>query len=170
MKTKTSLCSLCFLLLISCPLFAQLPQPVPADDTRAYFEVLRSRFDADKITTINEVLKLTPAEEEKFWPIYRAYEQELAAIADRKLQLFREFLSYHKTGTLTDERARVLAQNWLKNVQQRTDLWKKYHHKISNAVSPTRAAQFLQLENQIALFIDLSIASEMPAIGSKPKP
>jgi hypothetical protein len=50
-------------------------------------------------------------------------------------------------------------------VQDRLSLWKKYQKKISKAVSPMRAAQFLQVEHQMALFIDLSIASEMPVLG-----
>ena len=44
-------------------------------------------------------------------------------------------------------------------------VFKKYHRKISKAVSTIRAAQFLQVENQMARFVDMSIASEMPASG-----
>jgi hypothetical protein len=58
-----------------------------------------------------------------------------------------------------------MADKWLKNIQARLDLWKKYHRKISQAVSPTRGAQFLQVENQMALFVDIGIASEMPQIA-----
>ena len=46
------------------------------------------------------------------------------------------------------------------------DLWKKYHQQVSDAVSPIRAAEFLQVENQMAIFIDLNLASEMPLVGS----
>jgi hypothetical protein len=63
-----------------------------------------------------------------------------------------------------------MAAQWLQNSQARLDLWKKYNLKISRAVSPIRAAQFLQVENQVALFVDMSIASEMPEIApSKPQ-
>ena len=46
------------------------------------------------------------------------------------------------------------------------NLLERYHKQISNAVSPIRAAQFLQVENQMALLIDLNIAAEMPAVGA----
>ena len=36
--------------------------------------------------------------------------------------------------------------------------------KIAKAVSPARAAQFLQVEHQMGLFMDLNIAAEMPAL------
>ena len=42
-----------------------------------------------------------------------------------------------------------MAVQWLKNSQARLDLWKYYNRKISKAVSPIRAAQFLQVENQV---------------------
>ena len=137
-----------------------------SDEARAYFEVLRSDFNANKIRTLNEVMKLTAAEADKFWPIYRGYEKDLALVGDRKLALIVEFMAHHKAGTLTDENSKEMSAQWLQNVQDRLDLWKKYHEQISAAVSPIRAAQFLQVENQMAIFVDLNIASEMPVVGS----
>ncbi|HUK83716.1 MAG TPA: hypothetical protein VLZ12_13925 [Verrucomicrobiae bacterium] len=150
-----------FLLLLAGPLFAQ---QAPVDNTRAYLEVLRSDFNADKVTLYNRVLQLSEPEAKKFWPIYRDYERELVALSDQRLELIRDFFTRQEAGKLTNEASADIADRWLKTVQTRLDLWKKYHRKISKAVSPTRAAQFLQLENQIALFIDIAIASEMPAI------
>jgi len=147
------------------------PQPLPAnaDEARAYFEVLRSDFNASKIRALNQVMKLTATEADKFWPVYRSYEKELAAVGDRKLALIVEFMRQHKAGTLSDQSAQDLAAQFLQNAQDRLDLWKKYHQQISDTVSPIRAAQFLQVENQMAIFVDLNIASEMPVVGSQSK-
>lgn len=146
---------------------APAPKTTPAsDDARAYFEVLRSDFNAGKIRILNQVMKLTVAEADTFWPIYRQYEKELAGVGDRKLTLMREFIARHNAGTLDRENSQGMAVQWLQNVQDRLDLWKKYHRQISAAVSPIRAAQFLQIENQVAIFVDLNIASEMPLVDS----
>ena len=147
------------------PARAQQPKTDATDDTRAYIEMLRSDFNATKVRTINQVMKLTAPEAQAFWPIYREYEKELAAVGDQKLALIREFFGHYKDGTLNDQNSRKMAEAWLRNNQARLDLWKKYYRKISKAVSPIRAAQFLQVENQMALFVDMSIASEMPTIG-----
>ncbi len=153
----------------SSSLFAQAPtEPAAKDELRVYLEMLRSDVSATKIRTINEVMKLTGPEAEKFWPVYRKYEKELAVVGDRKLALIREFAPLHFGGRLDDKQAADLATRWLKNTQERLDLWKKYHKQISRAVSPIRAAQFLQVEHQMALFIDLNIAAEMPALGTIP--
>jgi hypothetical protein len=166
---KPILCSLA--LLVVAGLFQGCTSPnkkhvaSTPDEARAYFEVLRSDFNAEKIRLLNGVMKLTVAEADKFWPIYRNYEKELAAVGDRKLALIVEFMRHHKAGTLSDPNSQAMAAQWLQNVQDRLDLWKRYHQQISAAVSPIRAAQFLQVENQLAIFVDLNIASEMPVIG-----
>jgi PBP1b-binding outer membrane lipoprotein LpoB len=154
------------LLLQGCATSGKPKPSLTADDARAYLEVLRSDFNTTKIHTLNQVMKLTVAEAEKFWPIYRNYEKELAAVGDRKLALIVEFMRHHKAGTLNDQNSQEMAAQWLQNAQDRLDLWKKYHQQISDAVSPIRAAQFLQVENQMAIFVDLNIASEMPVIGT----
>lgn len=136
-----------------------------SDDARNYFEVLRSDYNAAKIRVLNETLMLTGAEADRFWPIYRRYEKEMAAIGDRKLVLIREFMAHHKAGTLTDQNSKEMAAQWLRNAHDRLDLWQKYHQEISAALSPMRAAQFLQTEHQLALFVDIEIASQMPDVG-----
>lgn len=168
MKTSISIClgAVAALLLQGCATAPQRPTETSSDDARAYFEVLRSDFNAGKIRTLNEVMKLTESEADKFWPVYRNYEKDLAAVGDRKLALIREFLTRHQAGTLDEQDSRALAAEWLQNSQDRLDLWKRYHQRISQSVSPVRAAQFLQVENQIAIFVDLNIASEMPMVST----
>ncbi len=156
------------LLLQGCATSNQPKSSLTADDARAYFEVLRSDFNTTKIHTLNQVMKLTVSEADKFWPIYRSYEKELAAVGDRKLALIVEFMRHQKAGTLAGPNSQDLALQFLQNAQDRLDLWRKYHQQLSVAVSPIRAAQFLQVENQMAIFVDLNIASEMPVVGSAP--
>ena len=154
------------LLLHGCATSGKPKASLSADDKRAELEALRADFNAYKIRTFNKFLNLTAVEAEKFWPVYRNYETELAGVGDRKLALIREFLAHHRAGTLDENNSREMADRWLANAQERLDLWKKYHQQISIAVSPIRAAQFLQVENQMAIFVDLNIASEMPMVGT----
>ena len=133
-------------------------------------ESLRSDLNGFKVQVLNQVMALTGPEAEKFWPIYRQYEKELAAVGDRKVALIRDFVNLRGSGKIEPAEWEGLSKRWLANVQERVDLWKKYRKRIAKALSPMRGAQFLQVENQIALFIDLSIASEMPVLGSPTPP
>jgi hypothetical protein len=160
----------CLLVAVILPLgsataFTQPPTTASEpDDLRAVLEMLRSDLNAFKVRALNEALQMTGPEAEKFWPVYRQYEKELATVADKKVALLREFGQRCANGTLDNKAADTMAQQWLKNVQARLDLWKKYQKQIAKAVSPARAAQFLQVEHQMALFMDLNIAAEMPAL------
>jgi hypothetical protein len=140
------------------------------DDLRSVLETFRSDVNSYKIRLLNQALQLTGPEAEKFWPIYRQYEQDLAAVAAKKIALLKEFGERSTRGTIDNEAANKMAQQWLDNVQARLDLWKKYRKKIAKAVSPARAAQFLQVEHQVALFMDLNIAADMPALRTVMKP
>ena len=62
-----------------------------------------------------------------------------------------------------------MANRWFKSQRARLDLLEKYHGRIEKALSSVQAGQFLQIENQIGLFIDLTIASEMPVVGKMAK-
>jgi hypothetical protein len=154
--------------LLACGNWAAFAQTTTAsaapDDLRAVLEALRSDVNGHKIRVLNENLQLTAPEAEKFWPIYRQYEKELAGVSDKKVAVIREFLERCDKGTLDNKAANDLTLRMIKTVQARLDLWKKYQKKVAKAVSPARALQFLQVEHQMALFIDLNIAAEMPAL------
>ncbi len=134
------------------------------DNLRTVLEEFRSDVNGYKVRVLNQAMQLTGPEAEKFWPVYRQYEQGLAKVAEQKVALLREFAERCTNDTLDNRAANRMAEQWLKNLQARLDLWKKYQKKIAKAVSPARAAQFLQVEHQMALFMDLNIAAEMPAL------
>ena len=144
------------------------PQTAAADpareNLRAVLETFRSDFNAAKIRTINETMALTAAEAAKFWPVYQKYETELSAVTDRRIDVLARFVRLSSQGGLSDANANDIAEQSLQIAQDRLDLWKKYHKEISAAVSPVRGAQFLQVEHQIALLVDINIASEMPRV------
>jgi len=153
----------------SAPTTTNPPAPNGApklDNLQQMLAVFRSDLSASKVNTLNRVMKLTPAEAAKFWPIYQQYEKELMAVGDRRIALIKQFVTLSNEGKLNDANAATLSTEWLQGELDRLDLWKKYNKEIGAAVSPIRAAQFLQVEHQIALLVDINIASEMPAVGS----
>lgn len=126
------------------------------------FELLRSDIRTKKMTLIAERMEFSGKEADAFWPIYRKYDVELAAINDKKIELLKEYLQSHKT--LDDAKAKQIAQGVF-DVDQRTlDLRKKYFEEMSGAVSPKTAARFLQIERRIQQLVDVQIASQFPVI------
>jgi Spy/CpxP family protein refolding chaperone len=139
------------------------------DNIYNYLQLLRSDVNSLKVELVNSIMKLSAEDSQKFWPIYRDYENELGKLAINRAELVTEFVQSHQDGSFDDAKAKDMAKRWFKSQRARLDLLEKYHGKIEKALTPVQAGQFLQIENQIGLFIDVTIASEMPTVGSKGK-
>ncbi len=145
------------------------PAPPVNDNIYNYLQLLRSDVNSAKVELVNGIMKLSEEDAKKFWPIYRDYENELGKLAIDRAELIAEFVESHKDGTFDNAKAKDMAKRWFKSQRARLDLLEKYHGKIEKNLSSVQAGQFLQIENQIGLFIDVTIASEMPVVGTKGK-
>jgi hypothetical protein len=130
----------------------------------AYVGAMRADFADGKVGIINGVMELTPEESKVFWPIYREYESELFETGDKRIDLIRRFFAAQSSGQLPDAAASELGDSYFALEQEQLDLRRKYHDIIAEELSPTRAAQFTQIEHRVATIVDLAIASEMPLI------
>ena len=137
------------------------------DNIHNYLQLLRSDMNSLKVELVNSIMKLSAEDAKEFWPIYRDYENELGKLSINRAELITEFVQSHKDGTFDDVKAKDTAKRWFKSQRARLDLLEKYHGKIEKALTSVQAGQFLQIENQMGLFIDVTIASEMPKVGSK---
>ena len=165
---KSKICIVAMLVAVAglCPIaVAQNDMDADEENLKNILDMMRSEINTAKIETLNSVMQLTANEADVFWPIYQEYEKELAEIGDERIKQIREFLEMNASGTTDDAEWDRLIKGMLKNLQRRVDLWAKYQKKMSAALSPIRAAQFLQVEHQMAILIDLNIALEMPTIG-----
>jgi len=139
------------------------------DNLYNYLQLLRSDVNSLKVELVNSIMKLSAENAKKFWPIYREYENELGKQAINRAELVAEFVKSHQDGSFDNAKAKDIAARWFKSQRARLDLLEQYHGKIEKELSAVQAGQFLQIENQIGLFIDMTIASEMPKVGAKGK-
>jgi len=128
----------------------------------AYVELLRADVRAQKVAFLTELMEFTDAEDKVFWPIYRAYDTELAAINDERVTGIEEYARNYKN--VSDALADKLATKALELEGRRTALKEKYYARLKGALSATTAARFLQIENQLLLIIDLQIAASLPIV------
>jgi hypothetical protein len=133
-----------------------------AADEDAYIELLRSDVRSEKVAIITEVMEFTDTEAERFWPVYRAYDEQLQMIVDDRIKMIKDFAQNY--GTFTDRSAEKIAEKALRLESRRTNLKRKFYPRFSKAVGAKRAAQFFQLERQINLLIELQVASELPLL------
>jgi len=140
------------LLVLNTALYAQ----------EAYMEVIRSTIKAEKVSIITEEMAFTDAEAAVFWPIYREYEVKLAALYDDMLVLIRNYAVDYEF--IDDAQAKDLVSRTFDLKENMLKLKKEYYKKFEKALSPVRAAKFVQLEHRIDLMIDLQIAGALPIL------
>jgi len=131
-----------------------------AQAQEAYVELMRQDIKTQKVAIITAVMDFTDEEAKIFWPLYREYGTELAKIGDRRIAMIKAFAETY--GSITDEQATLFAKDWFALHSDRLKLRKKYFDKVSKAVSPLIAAQFIQLENVVGMLIDIQVAAELP--------
>ncbi len=139
---------------VESPSSAQSPTP------ETYLELLRSDVRTSKVEILTEALALSEPQSKAFWPIYREYGTELAKLGDRRIAMIKAFAETY--GSTTDEQATLFAKDWFALQSDRLKLRKNYFNKVSKAVSPLVAAQFIQVENVIGMLIDIQVAAELP--------
>ena len=129
---------------------------------RAYIELLRTDVKTGKSQVMGQVMQLDADQATKFWPIYKRFETDLAAIGDRLVGLIKDYANnYDKmTPTIADD----LGSRLLDVERDRNVLKRKYFGEFKGALDAITATRFLQVENQLEKLIDLQIAASLPVI------
>lgn len=126
------------------------------------YELLRSDIRTKKATLIAQQIKFTDQEAAVFWPVYRQYEVELAAILDKKVALLKDYMTHHET--MTDVQAKQLAESVFHVDRQTLDLRAKCFGMLEKSLPAKTVVRWLQIERRLQLYVDAQLAKELPAI------
>jgi hypothetical protein len=144
--------------LVALPAIAQ-QEPMTDDEI---IELIRGDIQKDKVAIIGAAMNFSADEAGEFWPIYKGYEAELAKVGDQRIALIKDYAANYMT--MTDAKAKELAETAMDIEKQRMKLKHDCFEKISQEISPVIATRFLQVENQLNLLLDLQIAQQVPLI------
>ena len=86
-RTVLALLALAAVLAAPLPTMAQAPAPAAGAPVAMTSAELRTRIQSDKKGIIQRNLPLTEAEARKFWPLYDAFEKDLAGPQSRTYSL-----------------------------------------------------------------------------------
>ena len=126
----------------------------------SYVELLRSDIRTQKQAVLAEVMQFSDEQAAVFWPIYREYDLELSKIGDQRLALIKDFAANYET--MTDEKAKEIADRSFKLEEDRVKLRRKYFETVQKGLDPIIAAKFVQVERAIDALIDVQLAAELP--------
>ena len=146
---------------------AQTVEPAPARGagegmSESDFELMRSDIRTKKASLIADRMKFTDREASAFWPVYRQYEADLAAINDKKVSIMKDYMSRHEA--LTEQQAKQLAEDVFDVDQKTLDLREKCFGALEKAIPAKTIVRWLQLERRLQLLVDAQLAKDLPVI------
>jgi hypothetical protein len=136
-----------------------------SDNIDTYLQLLRSDIRSQKTKILAEAMDFSEAESKAFWPVYREYELEQAAIGDERAQLFKDYAAAYYT--MTDEKAEEIMRRSFALDKRHTELRERYFDRFEKATSARTAARFYQIEAQVDALVYIRFAAEVPFF---PKP
>jgi hypothetical protein len=123
-------------------------------------QMLRSDLRGQKKQIVAENLTMTPAQAEKFWPVYDEYAQEVSKLNDTRLGLIKEYANSYDN--MTDAQANSLIKQALNLDESYIKLRQAWVPKFEKVISPKQTAAFFQIDRRIGLLIDLQLAANIP--------
>jgi len=153
---------ICFLtlgaiLLVVTPAWTQ---DKPADN----MQIMREKVKADKKLLVATNMELTESEAKGFWPVYEAYQKDLAAINQRIVKLIESYAADYRANTLTDEKAKKLIDEFVAIEQAEAGLKASYVPKLSKVLPLKKVARYLQVENKVRALVKYELAGGVPLV------
>jgi hypothetical protein len=147
-------------LLSAKPTQAQSAQQKPANN----MQILAEKIKADKKLVVADNMGLTESEAKAFWPIYDAYQNDLAQLNARLYKLIETYAGYYNSDTLTDAKAKELTDGAVAIDAAELELKKSYLPKFYSVLPAVKVARYMQIENKIRAIVNLEIAGQVPLV------
>ncbi len=122
----------------------------------------RAETDADRQALVAINLDLTDAEHQAFWPLYREYRSEMAAVDGRAQKLIYDYAEVWESATPLQAAAMI---DELMSIQEdNLALRRSYLPRFRKVLPEVKVARFLQIENKIDAVVMLDLAASIPLI------
>jgi hypothetical protein len=145
-------------MVLTFTVYAVNAQDKPADN----MQILEEKVKADKKLVVANNMGLTESEAKAFWPIYDAYQKDLAQLNDRLNKLIETYADYYNNKTLTDAKAKELTDGAVSIETAELELKKAYLPKLYSALPPIKVARYIQIESKIRAIVKFEIAAHVP--------
>ncbi len=148
--------------LLSLPAYAQTGQT----EFRMALEQARELISEGARQLLDEELRLTEDEKEKFWRVYNRYDAEKDTLTEQYMNLADRFVTMHYAHELTDEDANELVDEYLEIQIAILQVRQRYLQQFRRVLPGIKVARFYQIENKIRADVDAVLALVVPLADS----
>ena len=141
------------------PVFAQDQSSADAN-----MQILRDKLKADKKLLVAANMELTDAEAKSFWPVYETYQKDLQSLNERLKKAILSYADAYNNKTLTDEKAKQLADEAIAIDEKEIQMRKAGAVKLASILPGKKAARYLQIENKVRAVLRYELAGGIPLV------
>jgi len=125
-------------------------------------QVVIEKVRADKKLLVAENMQLTEPEAKAFWPVYKAYQDELFLLRTRAATLIKSYSDSYEA--MTNERAKKLMDEYMTIESSGSKLRQSYVSKFRKVLPEVKVVRYYQIENKIQAALMYELASQIPLI------
>jgi hypothetical protein len=134
--------------------------PTLSEEFGTDIEAARTIMSTERKILIMREMNFTPQEAEAFWPLYDEYVLARRPIGDMRVKVITDYAATYQT--MTNEKARKLADESMDYETKQLKLKKKYIKKFRKVLSDIKVVRYFQLESKLDAIIDFDLASQIP--------
>jgi len=138
-------------------------QPKSPDDkaqTAEEIRLTREVINNERQALVTRAMDLTPAEMQRFWPLYRQYRLAASKVGDRITTLITTYADNYQN--LTDKVADKLLTDFVRLEEDRARLKAQYLPKFKKVLPPKKVVRFYQIENKLDTTLLAEIGQAIP--------
>lgn len=120
------------------------------------FDENKEKIKAHKVAYITDKLDLTPAEAEKFWPLYNEHESKVEK--ERKDFRQKHEFDHDQIMDLSDQDAAALIDAQSSHEQQMLDLDRDFTNKLKGVLSPQKILLLIEAEHDFRVELMRKVA------------
>ena len=106
----------------------------------------RDKVNAYKIAFFTRKLNLSPAEAEKFWPVYNEFQNQKTLIQQDRMSIMKDF--NQNESTLNDKQLDEMADKLVADMVKESTLAVTFNKRIKEVLAPAKVIKLYQAENQ----------------------
>ena len=135
-----------------------------AAQTASDMKILADKVKADKKLVVAANMQLSEEEAKSFWPVYEAYQKDLAAINKRLFGAIKNYADAYNKGPVSDEAAKKLLNQAIAVEEAELKLKRSYVPKLEKVLPGMKVARYIQIENKIRALVKYELAAQIPLV------
>ena len=127
-------------------------------------ELTQAVIKVKKKQIVAQNMNLTSIEKDKFWKVYREYQNKMETVNNRRVKLITDYADTVKNKNLNDAKAQEMLDEYLSYERMRLITKQSFVKKFQEFLPAMKVTRFFQIENKLEAIINFDLARQIPLV------